>query len=131
MQVPWLSDKWNARILGGKGESGITYIHVSDLVKMIQSVLKQSDNLPQLATYVASPNGTVTHNELYEAATKYFYGRPKKAIRMPKIIALPGIIMRTALGDLIGEKPFERPWMMKYIVDDPPLRERRGFHWLL
>ncbi len=73
----WLSDKWNARILGGKGESGITYIHITDLVKMIQSILKQSDNLPQLATYVASPSGTVTHKELYEAATKYFYGRPK------------------------------------------------------
>ncbi len=111
----WLSNKWNARVLGGKGESGITYIHITDLTKMIQSVLKQSDNLPRLATYVASPSGTVTHNELYEAATKYFYGRPRKAIRMPKIIALPGIIARTALGDLIGERPFERPWMMKYI----------------
>ena len=111
----WLSDKWNARILGGKGESGITYIHITDLVKMIQSILKQSDNLPQLATYVASPSGTVTHKELYEAATKYFYGRPKSKIRMPKIIALPGIIVRTALGDLLGEKPFERPWMIRYI----------------
>ncbi len=82
---------------------------------MIQSILKQSDNLPQLATYVASPSGTVTHKELYEAATKYFYGRPKSKIRMPKIIALPGIIVRTALGDLLGEKPFERPWMIRYI----------------
>jgi nucleoside-diphosphate-sugar epimerase len=111
----WLSDKWNARILGGKGESSITYIHITDLVKMIQGILDQSENLPQLATYVASPSGTVTHNELFEAATKYFYGRPKRAIRMPKIIALPGVIARTFLGNLLGEKPFERPWMMRYI----------------
>ncbi|MFC2111974.1 NAD-dependent epimerase/dehydratase family protein [Bacteroidota bacterium] len=111
----WLSEKWNSKILGGKGESSITYIHIVDLVKMIQSILDQSDNLPQLATYVASPSGTVTHNELYEAATKYFYGRSKRAVRMPKIIALPGVIARTALGNLLGEKPFERPWMMRYI----------------
>jgi nucleoside-diphosphate-sugar epimerase len=111
----WLSEKWNSRIIGGKGETSITYIHITDLVKMIESILVRSDNLPQLATYVSSPSGTVTHNELYEAATKYFYGRPKRAIRMPKIIATPGVIARTALGNLLGEKPFERPWMMKYI----------------
>ena len=111
----WLSDKWNARILGGKGTSSITYIHITDLVRMIQGILEQSDELPQLATYVASPNGTVSHEELFNAATKYFYGRPKRSIKMPKFIALPGIIARTAIGDLLGEKPFERPWMMKYI----------------
>ena len=111
----WLSEKWNARILGGKGDSSITYIHITDLIKMIQSILDQSENLPQLATYVASPNGTVSHNQLYEAATKYFYGRPKKAIRMPKVIALPGVIARTIIGKLMGEIPFERPWMMRYI----------------
>jgi nucleoside-diphosphate-sugar epimerase len=111
----WLSEKWNARILGGRGESSITYIHIVDLVKMIQTILTRSDELPQLATYVASPNGTVTHQELYQAATKYFYGRPRKPVKIPKFIALPGIIVRTALGDMLGEKPFERPWMMKYI----------------
>ena len=111
----WLSDKWDARILGGKGESSITYIHITDLIKMIQSILDQTDNLPQLATYIASPSGTVSHNELYEAATRYFYGRPKRAIRMPKIIAVPGVIARTVIGKLLGEIPFERLWMMKYI----------------
>jgi len=85
----WLSKKWNARIIGGKGETSITYIHITDLIKIIQTILDQSENLPQLSTYVASPSGTVTHNELFEAATKYFYGRPRKAIRIPKFIAVP------------------------------------------
>lgn len=111
----WLSDKWNAKILGGKGESSITYIHISDLVRIIQTILEKSDSLPQLATYVASPSGTVSHNQLYAAATKYYYGRSRKPMCLPKIIALPGVIARTALAGLLGEKPFERPWMMKYI----------------
>jgi hypothetical protein len=34
---------------------------------------------------------------------------------MPKLIAFPGVIARTAMGNLLGEKPFERPWMMSYI----------------
>jgi nucleoside-diphosphate-sugar epimerase len=111
----WLSDKWNSRILGGRGESSITYIHISDLVRLINSIIAQSDVLPQLSTYIASPTGTVSHKELYKAATRYFFGRPRKAIYMPRILALIGIALRTLTGDLIGIKPFERPWMMKYI----------------
>ncbi len=111
----WLAGKWNSRILGGRGESSVTYIHISDLVRMIQCILEQSDNLPQLSIYVASPSGTVTHKQLFEAATKYYFGRSKRPLKIPKIIAMPGVIARTALGNLLGEKPFERPWMMRYI----------------
>jgi nucleoside-diphosphate-sugar epimerase len=126
----WLSKKWNARVLGGKGESSITYIHISDLLKMIQSILQQSENLPRLSTYIASPNGTVSHQELYEAATKYYYGHPRKPLKIPKFIALPGIIVRTFLGDLFGEKPFERPWMMKYIDRKLIVNARQTFETL-
>ncbi len=111
----WLSDRWNARMLGGKGTSSVSYIHISDLIKMIGIIIEKSDELPRLSTYVASPNGTVSHNELYKAATRYFYGRPRRAIHMPKVIAWFGVVARTILGDLIGVRPFERPWMMKYI----------------
>jgi hypothetical protein len=34
---------------------------------------------------------------------------------MPKFIALPGVFMRDLLGRLIGNRPFERPWMIKYL----------------
>ena len=111
----WLSDGWNARILGGKGTSSITYIHISDLVRLIGIIIDRSDQLPRFGIYVASPNGTVSHNELYEAATRYYYGRPKKAIHMPRLIAWAGVVARSFLGDMIGVRPFERPWMMRYI----------------
>jgi hypothetical protein len=34
---------------------------------------------------------------------------------MPRILARIGISIRTIIGDLIGTRPFERPWMMRYI----------------
>jgi len=111
----WLSKRWNARIIGGKGTSSITYIHLSDLIRLIHTVINKTDSLPQVTTFVASPKGTISHNELFEAATRYFYGRPKKPMKIPKWIALPGIIVRTAIGDMLGNHPFERPWMMGYI----------------
>jgi len=111
----WLSKKWNSRILGGKGESAVSYIHMNDLIELLTTILEKSDKLPKFDTYVASPKGCTTHNELYEIATSYYYGRAKKPIRLPKIIAAPGIIMRYYFGKLIGKTPFEQPWTIKYI----------------
>lgn len=111
----WFSNKWNKRIIGGRGTTSITYIHITDLIKLIHTVIGKSDNLPQKTTYCASPAGTISHNELYEAATRYYFGHSFKPFKVPKAIALPGIAVRTLMGDLFGLKLFERPWMMKYL----------------
>lgn len=111
----WFSNKWNKRIIGGKGTTSITYIHITDLIRLIHTVIGKSDNLPQKTIYCASPAGTISHNELFEAATRYFFGHSLKSLKIPKVIALPGIAVRTLLGDMFGLKPFERPWMMKYL----------------
>jgi nucleoside-diphosphate-sugar epimerase len=111
----WLSNKWNSRILGGRGTTSITYIHISDLVKLIHIIIAKTETLPQINTFNASPSGTISHNDLFKAATRYYFGRSRKSIKIPKIIAMPGVIFRTALGSLIGNIPFERPWMIRYI----------------
>jgi nucleoside-diphosphate-sugar epimerase len=111
----WFSRKWNARIIGGKGTTSITYIHISDLIKLMHTVINKSDTLPQQTTFCASPSGTISHNELFEAATRYYFGHPVKPLKIPKAIALPGVTVRALFGDLFGTKPFERPWMMKYL----------------
>lgn len=111
----WLSNKWNSRILGGKGESSITYIHINDLIKLFLRIIEISDTLPKISIYVASSGGTISHNDLFKAATKYYYGYIVKPIRIPKFIAYPGVLVRSFLGKIFGNEPFERPWMMKYI----------------
>lgn len=111
----WLSKKWDSKILGGKGEASITYIHINDLIKLFLRVIEKSEKLPGFSVYIASPAGTVSHNNLYKAATKYFYGKTLKAIRMPKYIAYAGVLARYYIGKLTGKEPFERPWMMKYV----------------
>jgi nucleoside-diphosphate-sugar epimerase len=111
----WLSKSWNARIIGGKGESSITYIHINDLIKLLLRVIEKSSELPAIDTYVASPAGTVSHNDLFREATKYYYGHSAKSFHIPKLIATPGVIIRSFLGKLFGSEPFEKLWMMQYI----------------
>jgi len=111
----WLSSKWNRRILGGHGESAVPYIHVKDLNEMFLRIIRKTEKLPRLCTLLASPGSEATHHQLFSTATRYYYGQDIKPLRMPKLLAIPGVAIRQWVGDMIGKPPFERIWMMEYI----------------
>jgi nucleoside-diphosphate-sugar epimerase len=111
----WLSDAWNARILGGRGESAVPYIHIQDLLKLFHRIIECSELLPRTGVYNASPNTVATHRELYEAATRYFYGETPSPRCLPKWLCRPGVGARYWLGRMLGNPPHEAPWMVEYI----------------
>lgn len=111
----WLSKSWKSRILGGKGLSAVPYIHGNDLNNLMLIILNKTKTLPDFDIYLGSPDDCVTHLELFNKATRYFYGKHIKPFFMPKFLALPGVILSDLIGRIIGNRPFERPWMMKYI----------------
>jgi len=124
----WLGGRWDSRVLGGRGRTAITYIHVRDLVKMILAIVRRSRSLPDYCVYVASPDGTVSHEQLYDLANGFFYGRVPRPIFLPKLLALPGILVRQILGAIAHRPPFERVWMLRYmdrqlVVDASRTRE--------
>ena len=111
----WLSKKLTAKILGGKGESAVPYIHVNDLNRLLINILNKSDNLPDFDVYAASANGSTSHRELFEISTRYFFGHRKKPLFLHKYLASVGVILRDILGRLLGKRPFERFWMIKFL----------------
>jgi len=111
----WLAKRWNSRILGGRGQSAVSYIHIHDLVQLLLRLFERCNSLPPYEVYNASPNGSVTHLNLFETATRYFFGCEVEPFFMPKALAYPGVIGRDLIGRLTGNRPFERPWMLKYI----------------
>lgn len=111
----WLSNSWKNRILGGKGQSAITYIHINDLTRLILLVIKKCPNLPWEDTYSASPDFPVSHEKLYKLATRFYYGKSRQPFYMPKPLSVAGVYMLFYLGKLIGKTPFEKPWMMEYV----------------
>ena len=128
----WFSESWNSRILGGKGESAVTYIHVRDLMRMIHRIIEINDELPRLGVYNASPSHITSHSQLFDSATRYFFGEAPSPICMPKWLARPGVWLRWWLGRIFGEPPFEAPWMMNYIdrqlrVDSSRTQEQLGW----
>lgn len=111
----WLSRAWNARILGGKGQSAIPYLHVRDAANCIRRIFDRQQILSPREVLIASCSGAVTHAQLFEAATNAYFGRRVKPIFMPKPLSRIGLYGMDWLGRALGQRPFERPWMGKYI----------------
>ncbi len=112
----WLSgNRLTSKILTGRGESAIPYIHIKDIIKLVLRIMEISDTLPRLGIYNASPQGSVSHNALFKTATRYYYGGDIKPFRLPKPLAALGLIVISFLGWLGGNKTLEQPWMAGYI----------------
>jgi nucleoside-diphosphate-sugar epimerase len=111
----WLSDAWNCRILGGKGQSAVPYLHVRDAVSMVRRVMERHADLEPGEILIASPDGAFSHLQLFEAATLAYFGQRHQPIFIPRWLCRPGMRVRDVAGRLLGDRPFERPWMADYI----------------
>lgn len=111
----WLSDAWNSRILGGKGRSAIPYLHVREVAPFFRRVLSRLDRITQRQVLIASVNHTMDHRDLYDLANVNYRGRRVRPFLMPGPLCKLGVWGRDLIGRLLGNRPFERPWMVQYI----------------
>ncbi len=128
----WRSHAWNQRILGGKGESAIPYLHIKDAVRFLRLVLINESKIADREILIASPDGSVSHRELFAVVTTYEKDNPKPPIFTPKLFILPGIHMLSLLGRVMRDQPFEKPWMAKYVdkkMDIDASRTRARLGW--
>ncbi len=128
----WLSDSWNARILGGRGQSALPYIHVKDLVRFLLRLLQKSKELAPFGVYHASPDALVCHGELFDRAVRCHFGRRVDPLYVPKWAAYPAVAARDLIGTLTGRRPFERTWMLRYLdlqLQVDPSRTWQELNW--
>jgi nucleoside-diphosphate-sugar epimerase len=111
----WLSSSWNAAMLGGRGRSAVPYLHIKDLITLIFRVIERAEALPPFAIYNASPSYVTSHLDMYKAATRFLFGAERRAIHIPRVLAIPFIAVRQWVMDALGAPPFERLWMMRYV----------------
>jgi nucleoside-diphosphate-sugar epimerase len=128
----WLSSSWKARVLGGKGRSAVPYLHVRDGVSFFSRLLQRHQTLENGETLIASTDRAISHRELFEAASQAFYGFTHQPILMPRPLSRFGLVAMDLLGRILGERPFERPWMGSMIdkemhVDASYTRARLGW----
>jgi hypothetical protein len=81
---------------------------------------------------ICSPSETVGHRELFDLASVNYRGRHLRPILMPSWLARIGVWGRDLTGRVLGNRPFERPWMVRYIdwdlaVDASRSQAKLGF----
>jgi hypothetical protein len=106
-------------VIPGRGESGIPYIHITDLVRLIRKCILLDKELGTFNIFLASQHGAVLHRQLFPAmrSAAGYSGSPGP-IHLPRKIAKFGAWARCALGEFSGNRPIERPWMLEY-ADKP------------
>ncbi len=134
-----LLELWGARtplnrIVAGRGESGIPYLHRSDCVRVVRACMDRHRDLGPFEVMLACQHGAVSHRDLFLAGQRTRSGATgfKKPIHVSPTVARIGLLMRRASGRVTGRMPYERPWMLDYIdrpwtADTTRTRERLGW----
>lgn len=112
----WTSGYPFGCVIPGRGKSGIPYIHINDLVRLVRKCIVLNHKLDPSNTFLASQHGTVLHRQLFPAirSATAFPGS-QRPIYLPRKIAVFGVKIRCALGGFSGNMPVERPWMLDYL----------------
>ncbi len=128
----WLAGGWSSRLIAGRGETALPYLHIRDLTNLWQKIIEKHGRLSDLDVILASPDDCLTHNDIYRTATRYFHGQVIEPFHVPVWLAAVGIIGIQAASILKVQKPFERLWMLKYIdkrLDVNAKASRRLVDW--
>ena len=107
------------RVMVGRGETAIPYIHRDDLCRLVRCCIEQDHATPPFEIFFASQHGAVSHRQLFDC----IHGTRADAAPAQPIFVRPAFARialygQRALGRVIGRPPFEHPWMLDY-VDRP------------
>ena len=111
----WLSDGWNSRMIAGRGTFAVPYMHVRCAVSFLSHLLRNLDIPESGEVFNASPDGAISVMEIFDAATLAYFGDRRKPTCVPKPITATWLHFQDIAGKAIGHRPFERPWMARYI----------------
>jgi NADH dehydrogenase len=111
----WCAGGLRGRLLGGRGESAVPYVHVEDVADFFALLAARPESLDPAETLIAAPDGCTTHRELFVAATRYLPRGPRGPLPVPRTVARLGMTLLERLGSFTGRVPFERSWMASYI----------------
>ena len=111
----WLGKSWRSKVLAGKGESAIPYVHIRDVVNFFKQLLTKPASVKSGEVLIVSTEGSTSHLDLYKLATRYHYGKENKPLYMPKIMCALGIYVINFFKRLFKQEIFEQPWMIQYI----------------
>ena len=111
-------------IVVGRGQTGMPYIHRLDVARVVRRVIERHRELGPYEVFLACQDGAVLHQDLFRAVAKADAAGGRDPIHLPPGAARLGLHARRAFAGLVGDPPYERPWMLQYI-DRPWVADTR------
>jgi nucleoside-diphosphate-sugar epimerase len=129
----WSSFKPITNMIPGKGDSGIPYIHLTDVIQIIKRCIALHDKLENCETFLASQSGTVLHKNLFISIKQALNQEGShKPIYISPVLARVGLLLKLKFGFIFDKNPFEQTWMLNYtdrpwIVNNDFTQKRLGW----
>ncbi len=101
------------RILPGKGEGGISYIHIEDVLDAFEKSILMAKEIPSASIMILSEETLISNNELCELISREIYGKHLNLIHLPTRIVWLCIYFVSNFHTLAGKDYFFKPWMLK------------------
>ncbi len=123
-----------SRLMPGKGESGIPYIHISDVIEVIKRCILLHDHLEFYETFLASQKGAVLHKDIFSGIRQSLSNtRSIQPIYVSPPLVKIGLNLRSIFYMYKNEVSVEQPWMIKYIdrpwrVDNTYTQKKLNWH---
>ncbi len=107
---------FGCRIFPGKGEGGLSYIHISDVLDAFEKAVSRSSEIPSGSIFILSEEDYIPNNKLYGLIYREIYGKYLNLICLPKWFVRASLYLINSVYSLSGKIFFFKPWMVD-IVD--------------
>ncbi|HDY68977.1 MAG TPA: NAD(P)-dependent oxidoreductase [Candidatus Scalindua sp.] len=101
------------RILPGKGEGGISYIHIEDVLDAFEKSMLMAKEIPSGSIMILSEENLISNNELCGLISCEIYGKYLNLIHLPGWVVWLCIYIVSNFHSLTGRNYFFKPWMLK------------------
>jgi nucleoside-diphosphate-sugar epimerase len=105
--------RFGYRILPGKGDGGISYIHIEDVLDAFEKSMLLATDIPSGSILILSEERLLLNKDLYKLICREIFGKQLNIIYLPKLLVWFYIYMINKFYSLTGRSYFFKPWMVK------------------
>ncbi len=104
--------RFGYRILPGKGDGGISYIHIEDVLDAFEKAMLMATEIPSGSVLILSEENLLTNNDLYSLICREIFGKQLNITHLPKLIVWLYMYIINIFYSLTGKNYFFKPWMV-------------------
>jgi len=100
------------KILPGKGEGGISYVYIEDLLDAFEKTIFMFKEIPSGSIFILSEDEYVPISILYNQIVCEIYGKKLNPIHLPRWLVYFIVYIMNLIYCFLGKKFFFKPWMI-------------------